>query len=78
MYLFPLSINCFVRRIWAHQFSLFVPRSRDVAYPGSGPAQDLLRICSGLLSLRTISGRLRRSMHNYSILAERAQNWSHI
>ena len=29
------------------------------------PAQARLRICSGLLTLRTISGRLRRSMHNY-------------
>jgi hypothetical protein len=31
----------------------------------SGPAQDWVRVCSGLLTLRTISDRLRRSMHNY-------------
>jgi len=35
--------RCFVRRIWAHEISFFVPRPRDVAHPGSGPAQDLLR-----------------------------------
>jgi len=56
---------CFVRRIWAHKISFFVPRPRDVAHPGSGPAQDWLRFCSGLLTLRAIFGRLRRSMHNY-------------
>jgi len=63
---------CNMRRIWAHKISLFVPRSRDVAHPGSGPAQGRLRagsgrlrIGSGLLTLRAISGRLRRSIHNY-------------
>ena len=38
---------CFVRRIWAHKISLFVPRPRDVAHPGSGPAWVRLRMCSG-------------------------------
>jgi len=42
--LHSLSNRCFVRRIWAHQVSLFVSRSRDIALPCSGPAQDLLRI----------------------------------
>ena len=32
-------------------------------YPVSGPDQDELRIYSGLLTLRTISGGLRRSMN---------------
>jgi len=31
--------SCFLRRIWAHQISFFVPRPRNVAHPGSGPAQ---------------------------------------
>ena len=57
-----LRTRCFVRRIWAQKISFFVPPPRDVAHPGSGPAQDWLRICSGLLTLRTISGRLRYSM----------------
>jgi len=62
---FVAGNSCFVRRIWAHKISRFVPRPRDVAHPGSGPAQDWLRICSGLLTLRAISGRLRHSMNNY-------------
>jgi alpha-1,3-mannosyltransferase len=40
-------IQCCVRRIWAHNISFFVSRPRDVAYPGSGQAQSLLRLCSG-------------------------------
>jgi hypothetical protein len=43
---------------------LFAPRPRDIAHSGSGSAQSLLRICSGLLTLNTIFGRLRRSMLN--------------
>ena len=43
-----------MQRIWAHQVSLFVPCSLDNDHPSSG-----------LLSLRTIFGRLRGSMHNY-------------
>ena len=39
--------GCFVRRIWAHEISVFVPRLRDIAHPCSGSAQDLTRICSG-------------------------------
>ena len=31
---------CFVRRIWTHEVSLFEPHSREITYPGSGPAQD--------------------------------------
>ena len=50
----PVGTICFVRRIWAHKISFFVPRPRDVAHPGSGPAQDWLRICSGLITLKTI------------------------
>ena len=53
---FAHHIYCFVRRIWAYQVSLFVPRSHDVSHPRSG-----LRIWSGLLSLGTISERRRRS-----------------
>jgi len=56
--------RCFMRRIWANKISLFVPRPRDVPHPSSGPAQDWLRICSGLLTLRTIPGRLRHNMLN--------------
>jgi len=41
---------CFVRRIWAHKISFLVPHPRDAAHPGSGPAQDWLRISSGLLT----------------------------
>ena len=29
---------------------LFVPCPRDTAHPGSGPAQSLLSLCSGLLT----------------------------
>jgi len=29
---------CCVRRIWAHKISVFVPRPRDTARPGSGSA----------------------------------------
>ena len=63
---------CFLRRIWAPKVSFFGPRPRDVAHPGSGPAQDWLRTGSGfaqlaqaLLSLTTISARLRRSIQSY-------------
>jgi len=44
---FGVETYCFVRRIWAREISFFVPRARDVAHLGSGPAQSLLRICSG-------------------------------
>jgi len=43
-------ITCYMRRIWAHRISFFVPRPRDTAHPGSGPAQARLRMCSGLLT----------------------------
>jgi len=33
-----------MRRIWAHKISFFGPHQRDVAHPGSGLAQDLLRL----------------------------------
>jgi hypothetical protein len=53
------GMSCFVRRILAHEISIF-----DLAHMTLlTPAQDWLRICSGLLTLRTI--------------AERAQNWSY-
>ena len=42
--------GCNVRRIWALKISCFIPRPRGIAHPGSGPALDLLRICSGLLT----------------------------
>jgi len=58
------NIFCFVRRIWAHEISIFVPHPRDIAHPGSGSAQSLLRIGSGLLNLITIFGRLRYGMLN--------------
>ena len=35
---------CYVRRIWAHRISFFVPRVRDTAHPGSGSVQDSLRL----------------------------------
>ena len=44
--------NCFVRRIWAYEISLFVPRPRDIAHSDSGSAQDWLRIFLGLLNPR--------------------------
>jgi len=37
-------LGCLVRRIWAHQVSLFVSRSRDIDHPGSGSAQGLLSL----------------------------------
>ena len=43
---------------------LFGPRPRDTAHPGSGPARDLLKLCSPLLRLSTFFGTLRRSMLN--------------
>jgi len=62
---------CYMRRIWPHRISFFVPRPRDTAHPGSGPAQGRLRLCSGfaqacspLLRLSTIFGTLRRSILN--------------
>jgi len=36
----------YVRRIWAHEISFFVPRRRDIAHPNSSSAQSLLRIFS--------------------------------
>jgi len=39
-----------MRRIFTHKISIFVPRPRDVAHPGSGPAQDWLRIAQALLA----------------------------
>jgi len=56
-----------MRRIWAYEISFFVPRPRDTAHPGSGLAQSLPSLCSGLLPLlrlSTIFGTLRRSMLN--------------
>jgi hypothetical protein len=41
---------CNVRRIWAHEISIFVSRARDVAHPDSTSTQPLLRICSGWLT----------------------------
>ena len=42
----PLANVCNGIRIWAHAISFFVPRPHDIAHPGSGSAQSLLRICS--------------------------------
>ena len=56
-----LGNQCYVRRMLDHEISIFVPRPRDIASPGSGSAQYLLRIGSGLLTLIIIFGRLRHS-----------------
>jgi len=42
--------GCCMRRIWVHKISFFVPRPRDVAHPGSGSTQSLLRVRSGWLT----------------------------
>ena len=61
---YPTHTTCNVRRISAHKIYFFVHRARDVAHPGSGSPQSLLRIRSGWLTLITVFGRLRRSMLN--------------
>jgi hypothetical protein len=72
----PLWDSMFLRRIWAHHVSLFVPRSRENDHSGSSPAQNglrnLLRIALGfaqdLLRLTQPKNCFRylcRSMHNY-------------
>ena len=56
-----------MRRMWAHEIPIFVPRPRGIAHPGSASAQSLLRIfqaCSPLLPLITIFSRLRCSILN--------------
>ena len=53
---------CFVRRIWGHKISFFVPRPRDVAHPGLRIGSGFAQACS---PPRAISGRLRHSMNNY-------------
>jgi len=80
LFIGAVRILCFVRRIWAHKISFFVHRPRDVAHPGSGPAQA----GSGLAQCRSCSPSelflegCAAASTTASILAERAQNWSHI
>ena len=58
--------TCYMRRIWAHKISFFVPRSRDTAHPGSGPAQDSLRIRSGLLAFAQAKYHFRHAAPQYT------------
>jgi len=56
---------CFVRRIWAHEISFFGPRTRDIAHLAQARLSLRLgfsQVCSTLLILVAIFGRLRRRM----------------
>ena len=68
----------FLRRIWAHQISFFVPRLRDVAHPGSGPAQDRLSLAQSFSPSEPFLEGCATASTTTSTLTERAQNWSHI
>ena len=59
-------IACYMRRIWAHEISFSVPRPRDTAHPGSGPAQSLLRICSGLLTFAQAKYHFRHAVPQHA------------
>src|SRR4051812_37185666 len=57
----------YMRRVWAHEISFFVPRTRDTAYPAQGrlsPCLGFAQACSPLLRLNIIFGTLCRSMLN--------------
>jgi len=59
---------CYMRRIWAHEISFFIPRGGDVAHLGSGPAQSLLRICSGRLTFAKAKYHFRHAAPQHAEL----------
>jgi hypothetical protein len=61
-----------------HQISFFVPRPRDVAHPGSGPAQGRSGLAQSCSPSEPFLEGCAAASTTTSTLAERAQNWSHI
>jgi len=66
----PSAFLCNVRRISAHKISIFVPRPRDAAHPGSGSAQSLLRIRSSWLTLTHPNYRFRQATPQHAQLLQ--------
>jgi hypothetical protein len=68
------STEWFLRRIWAHKISFFVPSPRDVAHPGSGPAQGRLRAAQDWLSLaHPLSHFWKATIHKNGYASPRLQ-----
>jgi len=57
---------------------LFRTSPRDVAHPGSGPAQDWLSLAQSRIPSEPFLEGCAATSATASTLAERAQNWSHI
>jgi len=63
-------IGCFVRRIWGHKISFFVLRPRDVAHPGSGPAQAGSGLAQVLLRLTHPKSHFRKAAPQHEQLLQ--------